>query len=528
MASTESARVKMRSRRFISELRKSATASSNASRPVEQRCDASRLSESCERSPNLVADIVEKMKAPPSVAMVGTSKAPMCARLSTFYRPTDSRHCDEFSRRRRRNTQIATMHPCQRKTDFKSADGTPTVSTPGRISRLAVQVESLELQDFVRPHPSVPTNMLPNSYTPFVPPIVSSRQSDKSTSPLGDSKQTPDPSVSPWYRHCRPSAPKPYCTPNYSRSDDSSTEPVLISASVSDQSSIEPKEVDDFVDVAKLTRPTNSRALISTTKLDLPALEMDVNQENRCVQVDFPLPPIPNPISSEPLSDDARWNDHPFPSPPSPLPTLITDGWHAATDTQLTTSTTTLGPLAPITNILPNPVISGSRHPKWMATPQTRNRMSGVQQTMLFSGELDSELRNSSLPSPPPVIIERLLVLPNRPATDALEDGESHNLSNHSSLLTNLARPTVLKRGPPDGAEQDTSSTMFELEAKKVEIQPTFMDDTKSLPSTDLGTCTYSPKKSRTHLLLPSEHSAFLPVGSNPALCRRVSSPCVH
>ncbi|GAA47955.1 hypothetical protein CLF_101006 [Clonorchis sinensis] len=468
------------------------------------------------------------MKSPPSDSVVGTSKVPMCARLSTFYRPTDSQHCGEFSRRRRRSTQIATTHACQRKTDFKNADGTPTVSTPGRISRLAVQVESLELQDFVRPHSNVPTSMLPNSYTPFVPPMLSSRQSDKSSGLLADSKQTPDPSVSPWYRHCRPSAPKPYCTPNYSRSDDSSTEPVLTSASVSDQSSIEPKEVDDFVDEAKLTRPVNSRALISIAKLDLPALEMDVNQENRCVQVDFPLPPVPDPISSEPIPDDARWNDHPFPSPPSPLSTLIIDGWHAATDTQLTKSTPALGPLAPITNIFPNPVISGSRHPKWLATPQTRNRTSGVQQTMLFSGELDSELRNSSLPSPPPVIIERLLILPNRPATDTLEDGESHNLSNHASLLTNLARPTVLKRGPPDGAEQDTSPTMFELEAKKFEIPTTFVGDTKSLPSTDLGACTYSPKKSRTHLLVPSEHSAFLPVGSNPALCRRVSSPCVH
>ncbi|OON18915.1 hypothetical protein X801_05225, partial [Opisthorchis viverrini] len=371
MASTESARVKMRSRRFISELRRSATASSNASRSVEQRCHASRLSESCEGSPNLVADIVEKMKSPAPDAVVGTSKVPMCARLSTFYRPTDSRQCDEFSRRRRRNTQIATTHTCQRKADFKNSDGTPTVSTPGRISRLAVQVESLELQDFVRPHPNVPTNVFPNSYTPFVQLMLSNRQSDKSVS-LADSKQTPDPSVSPWYRHCRPSAPKPYCTPNYSRSDDSSTEPVLTSASVSDQSSIELKEVDDFVDEAKLTRPVNSSALISIRKLDLPALEMDVNQENRCVQVDFPLPPVPDPISSEPFSDDTRWNDRPFPSPPSPLFSLTTDGWHAATDTLPTKSATALGPLAPITNIFPNPVISGSSPPPILGHVLTR------------------------------------------------------------------------------------------------------------------------------------------------------------
>ncbi|VDN14917.1 unnamed protein product [Dibothriocephalus latus] len=83
--------------------------------------------------------------------------------------------------------------------------------------------------------------------------------------------------------------------------------------------------------------------------------------------------------------------------------------------------------------------------------------------------------------------------------------------------VSGLKRPTVMKREPPDGAEQEMDSSFPEHEAfhespQNLEL-PNPSTTKRSAGRPDLSE--YSCKKSKSNMLVLSENSAFLPVRSS-------------
>ncbi|CAH8854721.1 unnamed protein product [Trichobilharzia szidati] len=230
---------------------------------------------------------------------------------------------------------------------------------------------------------------------------------------------------------------------------------------------------DDHQEVAceKLFKPVpcypSSSPLRSVQHSNISQIEVDVSQENIFWPPDLPLPPSSIPASAD---VDLTLMNRSY-SLPSPLENND-DESNLISETMTSYSDEiTLKPLAPITNILPN---------------------GGI-----FTQSPDQELLCQSTLNNP-----------------------------------HLARPTVLKRGAPDGAEQCTE-VADNSELKKVppteEYDP--LSAMKRNSHWDFHNEEYSPKKSRVHLLLPSECSAFLPVQSTRQLRHHIhciSPPCLR
>ncbi|KAF5400687.1 hypothetical protein PHET_06219, partial [Paragonimus heterotremus] len=434
----------------------------------------------------------------------------------------------------------------------------------GRMSQLANRVEMLLLQDLSSSE-SLPTvrsasasyiqhNTLNNVGSPNG--LETSNLVDSKTSTNGPA--APSSHDSPWYRYCRPQAPEPQpisSLPRTSFIPIPSTMPQLVE-------SYYPYYLDQPTDAemsngnyrfGSLLEPhLCTEASVDTNNLHLTALEMDTDQENRYWDSAFTLPPPPLPSLSQSSSVDITTSNEVdcldevrcdrLPSPPPFLSVAANGESTAPSQTRLTVSANylTFGPLSPITNILPNATLSGSRQPKWSATtfrshtyaPGRPDSPSRLPTSLSTGADSDSESPTSSLPSPPPHIVECVLSLGDsmvRPTERhmcplALNAKLPALTSTHVSL-TGLARPTVLKRGAPDGAEQQSSADYTVVEStdyNKLETESTAFSERSPTPMS------YSPKKSRTHLLVPSEHSAFLPVGSTRAFEHRVSSPCTQ
>nr|CAH8854126.1 unnamed protein product [Trichobilharzia regenti] len=395
-------------------------------------------------------------------------------------------------------------------------------SKSGRISQLANRVENLLIQD--------PKNILHScnkSQTAYYPVILessddSSVSSIQRKSSVRNSSPTKTVLSSPWYRHCRPTAPFPILplptTKNCLENEYCCSELYKSSSSSG----------DDHQEVAceKLFKPVPCYPSSSPLRSNISQVEVDVSQENICWPHDLPLPPSSIPAS---IDVDLTLMNRSY-SLPSPLENND-DESNLISETMTSYSDEiTLKPLAPITNILPNGGIFTRRHPKWAADRNAEaHRSNTTVRYPSLNSTLDFNIDSSPpIPSPPPLIVERL------PCGLNVSESPDQELLCQSTLNNpHLARPTVLKRGAPDGAEQCTE-VADNLELKKVpptaeEYDP--LSTMKRNSQWDFHNEEYSPKKSRVHLLLPSECSAFLPVQSTRQLRHHIhciSPPCLR
>ncbi|VDQ07093.1 unnamed protein product [Trichobilharzia regenti] len=262
----------------------------------------------------------------------------------------------------------------------------------------------------------------------------------------------------------------------------------------------------------QLFKPVPCYPSSSPLRSNISQVEVDVSQENICWPHDLPLPPSSIPAS---IDVDLTLMNRSY-SLPSPLENND-DESNLISETMTSYSDEiTLKPLAPITNILPNGGIFTRRHPKWAADRNAEaHRSNTTVRYPSLNSTLDFNIDSSPpIPSPPPLIVERLPC------------GLNVSESPDQELL-------FLKRGAPDGAEQCTE-VADNLELKKVpptaeEYDP--LSTMKRNSQWDFHNEEYSPKKSRVHLLLPSECSAFLPVQSTRQLRHHIhciSPPCLR
>ncbi|CAH8591763.1 unnamed protein product [Schistosoma rodhaini] len=357
-----------------------------------------------------------------------------------------------------------------------------------------------EKSDFLENHLLSSTKKNPNS---FIPSPVTTTLS------------------SPWYRHCRPKAPPPIvafptensakCCENESRDFELCEE--------SDRSGNDHLEFE----CENLLKPVpclfSSVCSYSTRCPSIQVLEADLSQENINWDSNYPTPPSLPPPSGVSLTLISRSY-----SLPSPLNNNTDEGSNMLSGTVAYLEEVNLKPLAPITNILPNGGSFIRRHPKWAVSCSSDTIRSHT--TVRFPGSnsiIDFDLNSSpSVPSPPPVIVERLPC-----ELDISEYQEQHSICSSTLNNPNLARPIFLKRGAPDDAEQNLDD-IIGLDINKEYDSPSAM----KRHYWDLTNEEYSPKKSRVQLLLPSECSAFLPVKSTRQLDHKhihcVSPPCLR
>ncbi|KAF7255410.1 hypothetical protein EG68_06873 [Paragonimus skrjabini miyazakii] len=580
MSCVDSAFIKNRNRKFTRGLKNFAVKRLEASQcalPIQVLNSALPVETVVSKSQNLADKILSQLDAPVAESRkTGSHVIPHNPTLSSCYRSSVPYKLGLDGSRRRHTNHVTACDSVRTvtspKVNRKNVSGRSVTSCKlphplqsGRMSQLANRVEMLLLQDPNSSESPPTVRSASASYIQHNTLNSVGSPSGLETSDLVDSKTATNgpaaPSLhnSPWYRYCRPQAPEPQPIASPSRPSFTPTPCVM------------PQLVESYYPYY-MDRPTDAEmssgdcrcgnplephlcaeASINVNNLHLTALEMDTDQENRYWDSAFTLPPPPLPSLPQSSSVDVMTGDEvdclcevrcdQFPSPPPFLIAAANGESTAPFQTRLTVSANhlTFGPLSPITNILPNATLSGSRQPKWSATtfrsqtyaPGRSGSPSRLPTSFSTGTDSDCESPTSSLPSPPPHIVECVLSL----GDPVLRPTELHvcplalnaklpALTNTHVSLTGLARPMVLKRGAPDGAEQQSSAdyTVFEsTDYNKLETESTAFSERSLTPMS------YSPKKSRTHLLVPSEHSAFLPVGSARAFEHRVSSsPCTQ
>ncbi|CAI2730393.1 unnamed protein product [Schistosoma spindalis] len=381
----------------------------------------------------------------------------------------------------------------------------------GHVSQLANRVEHLLIQDS--------TNTL--SQNKELQLVYHIEKPDSLENHLSSStKKNPNSLIpspvtttlsSPWYRHCRPKAPPPIfpfsaeisvkCCEGESRNFE-----ICEGSNKSGNGHLE-------FECENLLKPVpcllSSVCSYSTRCPSIQLLEADLSQENINWDSDYPPPP------SLPSSSDVASTlmSHSY-SPSSPLNDNADEESNTLSGTVAYLEEVNLKPLAPITNILPNGGSFIRRHPKWAVNCSSDILRSHT--AVRFPGSnsvIDFDLNSSpSVPSPPPLIVERLPC-----ELDILESQEQHSICSPTLKNPSLTRPIFLKHGAPDGSEQN-SEDINGLDINKEYGPPSTM---KRSHYWDLINEEYSPKKSRVQLLLPSECSAFLPVKSTRQLDRK-------
>lgn len=503
--------IKIRNRKFAADLRKSCKPDA-ASSPQTRVCHSTLSGDSQDLTKQVLSCFGSSFLESPTSSHDVTHRLS----LSLSYRPPALHHRLPASHRRRRRTAHLCSTSCS---DVLTPTNASLVSSPkltpwasGRVSQLASHVESLLIQV---PDQSDPFNAVRKANLKPITGLDNLLNRDATFN--CDAGCLPDEAVhshpserSPWYRHCRPGAPGPPVTPTCHRCVGAQRGAVV--------------EPSDSENLNKHTHRNDSRRGKEIGRLDLSALEMDSDQENRYWSPEFFLP-------SPPLLGDALvgLGDRPFPSPP------LIENHSEHNERKSYAFTVDLVPLAPISNHPQKSIAFETQHPK--RPDGCRNSTRGFRWVTASTLEdigntegSDSDSPASLVPSPPPKIVECVPTLHEsswliRPAAPADKTGQANpNTANDSTYAINPA--CQLMRGAPDGAE--------ELQIEQWE--PNFGEDSrnfklvlptasKRVPVSRPTVFHYSPKKSRTHSLVPSEHSAFLPVGSAHT---RISSPCIH
>ncbi|CAH8525553.1 unnamed protein product [Dicrocoelium dendriticum] len=514
--SLESSIIKSRNRKLTADLKKSCK-SDRVSSPQTRVCHSAIFND----SQGLAEQILSHLGSSSLESPKGSHEVAHRLSLSLSYRPPvfHRRTSTDHRCRRRRTAQLYStsgsdvLTPPTGPADALSVDSlTPSSWTSGRVSQLAGRVKSLLIQV---PDPSASFNAIQNSNLKALSGLDSVLKKDATfdynTGCFPDNiTHSHSSKRSPWYRHCRPGAPEPPVTPTCRQC-----------VGALKNASIEPA---DSTDLIKHTYPNDSHRANATGKLDLSALEMDSDQENRYWSPEFFLPSPP------PLGDAlVGFGDRPFPSPP-----LIAD-YSEPSARQPPTIKLNLVPLAPISNLSQRSLAFETRHPKWLVGCRNSTRGSHrftslTRESTRIADESDSDSPASLVSSPPPKIVEHLpslhesswLIRPEAPV-DKTESAIFTTAIDLPSATTAAYQP---ERGTPDGAEQHQTEQWEPSIGKESRNSKVVLPAaSKRVPVSRPTVFYYSPKKSRTHSLVPSEHSAFLPVGSTHA---RVSSPCIH
>ncbi|CAH8552790.1 unnamed protein product [Schistosoma mattheei] len=440
--------------------------------------------------------------------------------FSLNYRPasqTFKTHSTRYSRKSLKthcNKKHSTYRQSEDTTD-SSNDLSSTIgilnNKSGHVTQLANRVEHLLIQDS--------TNIL--SQNKEIQLVYHIEKPDSLENHLFSStKKNPNSLIpspvtttlsSPWYRHCRPKAPPPIfpfstensvkCYENESRDFE-----LCEGSNKNGNGHLEFECENPFKPVPCLL---SSVCSYSVRCPSIQVLEADLSQENINWDSDYPLP-----SSLPPFSDVApTLMSHSY-SPSPSLNNNTDEVSNTLSGAVAYLEEVNLKPLAPITNILPNGGSFIRRHPKWAVTCSSDILRSHT--TVRFPGSnsvINFDLNSSpSVPSPPPLIVERLPC-----ELDISKSQEQHLNCSPTLNNPNLTRPIFLKRGASDGAEQN-SEDITGLDINKEYDPPSTM---KRSHHWDLTNEEYSPKKSRVQLLLPSECSAFLPVKSTRQLDHR-------
>ncbi|CAH8554010.1 unnamed protein product [Heterobilharzia americana] len=399
--------------------------------------------------------------------------------FSLYYRPSSQKskiHSTSYSHKNLTsysNNEILHSSPKRRESHFSCNTALTakrdSINKSGRISQLASRVEHLLIQDHTNTFHCETVSQTAchsvgceSSSFPLEFSDDSSSSSIKRKTNLSISSPTKTTLSSPWYRHCRPKAPPPVLSLPVKSGDVNSFENQCYDSRIckSGSSSGDDHQV---VECEKLFKPIpchlSSLPSHSTHSLTVASSEVDgsVSQENIFCHPDLPPPPPLLPASSD--VDLALMNrSYSLPSPPVESiyeePNIFSDE-------------IPLKPLASITNILPNGGVFIRRHPKWAndCNPDVLRSHAVLRYSGLDSN-FDSDFNLSpSIPSPPPLIVERLPC-----GMNILESQDQQIL--HPSALNNpsLARPTFLKRGAPDGAEQHIEDVANSFEHKTIPV----------------------------------------------------------
>ncbi|BHF60689.1 hypothetical protein SprV_0100365400 [Sparganum proliferum] len=312
----------------------------------------------------------------------------------------------------------------------------------------------------------------------------------------------------PWYRFCRPVAPHPSAS-------------MVNSPSNSIESGSPSPTNEHGVSVVPTSHEASSPSLFQYTNL---------NQEQANWLASLPLPPPPSSSITALLYDSIDEEEELFGAEVLPPPPSRSHSPRLPAVTQSLSR-----PLTSVSNILHGPVSFGERLPKWsvlnchVSDPQLSENL---HTTASHDRPIGHEVR---LPSPPAFVSSYF-------GRDSLDENvplqTAHSTSRASPTtppvpafarhpnplgallegfcfnpvaVPGLTRPTVLKREPPDGAEQDMNSSLFEHEGTDFHDPPPITKRSAGRP--DSSECSH--KKSRVNMLVPSENSAFLPVRSS-------------
>ncbi|KAA3682198.1 uncharacterized protein DEA37_0000681 [Paragonimus westermani] len=496
MSCVDSAFIKNRNRRFTRGLKHLAVKRLEASQcalPIQTLNSVLPIETVVSKSQSLADKILSQLDAPTAESRkTGSHVIPHNPTLSSCYRASVP-HKHGLDGSRRRNTNHVTVCDSGRtitspKINKRSVSGRSAISCrlphppqSGRMSQLANRVEMLLLQDSHSSESFPTARSASASYIQHNPPNNVGSPCGLETADLVDSKtstnglQAPSPHNSPWYRYCRPQAPEP-------RPISSSSRPSFTPTPCAMPQLVEPHYphyLDQPIDAemssgncrfgSHLESHLCAEASVDANSLHLTALEMDTDQENR------------------------YW-DSAFTLPPPPLPSLS-----SSSSVDLTTGDEVDCPGEVRCDRFPSPPLFLSTVANGESTAPFQTRLT-VSASYLTFGPL-SPITN---------------ILPNATFSGSRQPKWSATtLRSHTHARGSSGSPSRLPTPFSAGADSDSESSTSSLPSPPPHIVES---------STPVS---HSPKKSRTHLLVPSEHSAFLPVGSARSFEHRVSSPCM-